>query len=110
MCEMAADWFNEAHTLSDGKKYTDPINAVEYLNNAIKLQPNYAETYYNRGVAYDKLGQYQRAIEDYNQAFRLNPDYAKAYNNRGINYLSQGNKKIGCFDAQKACIFETANC
>jgi len=36
MGETAADWFNKAIALSDGKKYTDPIKAVEYLNNAIK--------------------------------------------------------------------------
>jgi len=64
---------------------------------------NDAEAYHGRGFAYDKLGQYQRAIEDYNQAIRLQPDYTKAYNNRGINYLSQGNNKLGCSDAQKAC-------
>ena len=56
-----------------------------------------------RGIAYIKLGQYQRAIEDYNAAIRLKPDYAEAYNSRGIAYLKQGNKEMGCRDAQKAC-------
>jgi tetratricopeptide (TPR) repeat protein len=103
MGETAVDWFYKANALSDGKKYTDPIKAIEYLNNAIKLQPDYETYYYNRGVAYDNLGQYQPAIKDYNQAIRLQPDYPKAYNNRGINYLSQGNNTLGCSDAQKAC-------
>lgn len=103
MGETAADWFYKANALSDGKKYTDPIKAIEYLNNAIKMQPDDETYYYNRGVAYDNLGQYQRAIEDYNQAIRLQPDYPKAYNNRGINYLSQGNNTLGCSDARKAC-------
>jgi tetratricopeptide (TPR) repeat protein len=35
------------------------------LNNAIKLQPNDAKTYNQRGDAYKNLGQYQCAIEDY---------------------------------------------
>ena len=103
MGETAADWFSKAIALSDGKKYTDPIKAVEYLNNAINLKPEDKIYYYNRGVAYANLGQYQPAIKDYNQAIRLQPDYAKAYINRGINYLSHGNNTLGCSDAQKAC-------
>jgi len=103
MSETAADWFNKANALSNGKKYTDPIKAIEYLNNAIKLQPDDENYYYNRGIAYDNVGQYQPAIKDHNQAIRLKPDYSEAFNNRGINYLSQGNNTLGCRDAQKAC-------
>jgi tetratricopeptide (TPR) repeat protein len=61
----------------------------------------------NRGVAYNNLGQYQRAIEDYNEAIRQKPDFAYAYNNRGFVYLKQGNKNLGCRDAQKACALGT---
>ena len=43
-----------------------------------------AWAYYNRGVAYNKLGEYRRAIEDYDQALRLDPGDAIAYNNRTI--------------------------
>ncbi len=83
MSETADDWLMKAKELSDGQKYTDPLKAVEYLNNALKLRPRDAEAYYNRGVAYDNLGQYKNAIKDYNQAISLNPDFAEAYSNRG---------------------------
>ena len=65
-------------------KYTDPKKAIEYLSNAVRLQPYDAIAYNNRGIAYADLGDYQSAIEDYNQAIRLKPDYADAYNNRGL--------------------------
>jgi len=82
--------------------------AIEDYNEAIHLQPDFAAAYNNRGGAYAKLGQYQRAIEDYNEAIHLKSDFADAYSNRALFYLNQGNKNLGCYDAQKAC--ELGNC
>jgi hypothetical protein len=42
-------------------------------------------------------------MEDYNQTIRLKPDFVGAYGLRGVDYLQQGNKELGCRDAQKAC-------
>ena len=102
ICETAADWLNKASALSDGKKYTDPLKVIEYLNHAIKLQPDDAEMYYNRGVAYDNLGQYQPAIMDYSQAIRLKPDYADAYYNRGTLYNEIGRYQQAIDDFNQA--------
>ncbi|HNY50474.1 MAG TPA: tetratricopeptide repeat protein [Smithella sp.] len=100
MSETAEDWLNKAGAISDGSKYTAPFKAIEYLNNASKLQPENAEIYYNRGVAYDNLGQYQPAIKDYSQAIRLKPDYAEAFYNRGTIYneLAQYEQAISDFN------------
>jgi len=100
MSETAEDWLNKAGALSNGSKYTEPFKAIEYLNKAAELQPENAEIYYNRGVAYDNLGQYQPAIKNYNQAIRLKPDYAEAYYNRGTIYneLSQYQQAISDFN------------
>jgi tetratricopeptide (TPR) repeat protein len=99
----AVDWFNKAAALWDGKKLTDPKKAIEYLNKAIKLQPEHAYAYSNRGTAYYNLGQNQLAIKELNEAIRLKPDYVDAYDNRGVIYLLQGNKELGCRDVKKAC-------
>jgi protein O-mannosyl-transferase len=40
--------------------------------------------YLHRGVAFDKLGQFENAIKDYNIAIALNSEYYQAYNNRGV--------------------------
>ncbi|MGD0021364.1 MAG: tetratricopeptide repeat protein [Smithellaceae bacterium] len=99
----AKDWINKAIALWDGGKCSDPEKAIEYLNNAIKLQPDFAEAYYSRGRAYHDLGQYQRAIEDYTKAISLKPDFAFAYSSRGSAYLNKGNNNIACTDVRKAC-------
>jgi len=70
----------------------DPIElngharAIEDYDRAIELNPNFAEAYNNRGVAYAELNEHERAIEDYEKAIALNPNFAEAYNNRGVAY------------------------
>ena len=102
--EKAFDWFNKAVALN----YTDPQKSIEYLNNAIKLQPNYIDAYYIRGITYAKINQHQWAIEDYNKTISLKSDFVDAYKYRGYVYFKQGNKKLGCPDAKKAC--DLGNC
>ena len=50
---------------------------------AISKNENYAEAYYNRGIAMHKMEKLAEAISDFNRAIRLNPDYADAYYSRG---------------------------
>ena len=61
---------------------------------AIRLNPDLADSYYNGGRAYAKLGRYRLAIENYDKAIRLSPDYAKAYNNRGTAYGELGQYQV----------------
>ena len=64
--------------------------AVETYSYAIKLQPNDAEAYYNRGVAYSDKGKLDQAIQDYSKAIELKPNFVVAYYNRGIAYVKKG--------------------
>lgn len=102
MSITAADWFNKAQALWDGKKYTDPQKAIEYLNNAIKLQPNHASAFNSRGNAYADLGRYKRAVEDYNEAIRLKPDNVNAYINRGDVYYILCQYQLAIKDCNEA--------
>jgi len=65
--------------------------AIEDYNEAIRLDPNLASAYFNRGVWYQSG---DKAIADYNKAIELDPNYAEAYSNRNISYrkkhLEQG--------------------
>jgi lipoprotein NlpI len=51
-----------------------------------ETQQNLAVAFSDRGIAYARKGQYDRAIEDLDQAIRLNPNYAVAFSNRGLAY------------------------
>ncbi|GAH67543.1 unnamed protein product, partial [marine sediment metagenome] len=64
--------------------------AMADFNQALAINPNYAEAYNNRGVAHFHRGELDRAIKDYSQALKINPNYAKAYNNRGVAYCRKG--------------------
>ena len=99
----ADDLFNSALAICSGKKCINPKKATEYLNQAIKLRPDFVEAYGMRGNVYQKRGQYQNAVEDYNEVLKLNPGDPRAYFNRGTAYLMLGNEKLGCPDLHKAC-------
>jgi tetratricopeptide (TPR) repeat protein len=58
--------------------------AVELIDKAIKISPNNAAFYSNRGNALKELEQFDAAIADYDKAIQLKPDYADAYSNRGL--------------------------
>ncbi len=93
-------YFNKGLTYSNLGQHQ---KAIEYYNKAIDLAPDNIKSYNNRGISYVSLGQYQRAIENFSKAIILKEDYADAYGNRAAIYLNQGNKKLGCYDAQRAC-------
>ncbi len=61
----------------------DKQGAIADYNQAIKLNPQYANAYNNRGNARYDSGDKEGAIDDYTQAIQLNPQYADAYYNRG---------------------------
>lgn len=69
--------------------------AIAKYNQAIKLDPNYALAYHNRGMAFRKKGMYERAIADYNRVLQLKPNVAVVYYNRSLAYELLG-------DLQKA--------
>ncbi|OQY45844.1 MAG: hypothetical protein B6242_09400, partial [Anaerolineaceae bacterium 4572_78] len=66
---------------------------------SIRLDPESAITYYNRGRAYYNLHEYEKALTDYSEAIRLDPDDADAYFGRGNTYkqLKENDKAIADF-------------
>jgi len=53
-------------------------------NAAIKIDPNYADAYYNRGNLKTNTNKNEEALEDFNTAIKLNPTDSASFNNRGV--------------------------
>jgi len=64
--------------------------AIDSYKQALKIKPDYAEAYYNMGVALNDKGDPEAAIESYKQALKIKPDYAEAYNNMGVALNDKG--------------------
>ena len=65
--------------------------AIESYKQALKIKPDYAEAYYNMGVALNDQGNPEAAIESYKQVLKIKPVYVEAYNNMGVALNDQGN-------------------
>jgi protein O-GlcNAc transferase len=64
--------------------------AIKSYTSAIMLNPNYAEAYFNAGVAYQNLSNTAEAIEHYSRASQLEPKYAEAYSGLGTALKMMG--------------------
>lgn len=71
-------------------RYNDAINE---LTKAVELDPQSAEAYRQRGIAYRRSRRTGSAIADYTRAIELQPEWAEAYRNRGRAF--KDNKEYG---------------
>src|SRR6266566_7030494 len=87
--KSAQQWFEEGTTFRNLKRYQEALAAFEQ---AIRLDPNFALAYNNKGNALGNLKRYQEALAAFEQAIRLDHNYANAYYNKG-NALEALRKK-----------------
>lgn len=76
--------------------------AIEDVNKAIKLYPEFAEAYYNRGNLMAISGELPAAYDDYTRAIELDPELGEAYYNRGLVQIFMKDTRKGCMDLSKA--------
>src|SRR5208337_3658012 len=59
-----------------GFNATDLDEKIRFYSQAIRLKPDYAAAFNNRGVARLDIRDLDGALQDFNEAIRLRPDYA----------------------------------
>ena len=92
-----------ANRLNNNSKRTYNYDeAIADLNKAIKLFPDFAQAYYNRGNLEALSGRLPEAFENYSKAIELNPSFAEAYYNRGVIQIFMKDTRKGCLDLSKA--------
>ena len=92
----AQEWFEKGYNSNNAE------DKVYYYTQAIQLKSDYADAYYNRGVARGKQGDQTGAIIDYTEAIRIQPDDAQAYYGRGVSRNSQGDYTGAIIDYTEA--------
>ncbi|MFO8021961.1 MAG: tetratricopeptide repeat protein, partial [Perlabentimonas sp.] len=65
-------------------KSEDLMGALNDLNKAIELDPDFPEAYNIRGNLKCALGDFKGALKDFDKAIALNPDEGIIYYNRGL--------------------------
>jgi len=95
--ELAVELFKKAVAHYKIGSGTDPQKTIGYLNEAIRLKPDFADAYIQRGFVYADMKKYQMAIKDYDKAIILQlrdrlstGNRATAYSNRGAAYGNLG--------------------
>lgn len=68
----------------DWREKSNDDNAILELDEAIRLNPRFAEAFLLRGHAWFNKKEFDKAFDDYSSAIRIDPRSAKAYNSRGI--------------------------
>ena len=85
----------------DKEKKALLAQAVETLNQVIRLKPDWPEAHNNLGFALGSLGRYKEAVAEHAEAVRLRPDYAGALFNLAYAYKKSGDKKLALETHQK---------
>jgi tetratricopeptide (TPR) repeat protein len=97
--DLARAFANRGRAWSEKGEYS---RAMHDLDNAIRLDPGFADAYNYRGVANLSQGRYEQAIGDFGEAIRLDPNYAIAIYNRGLALQAQGRADEAAKDFARA--------
>jgi len=89
--------------------YSSPVRAVACYSRSIKLNPEYARSWNDRGVAYWWLGQKDKALVDYSQAIKLHPTESVHWYNRGLVYGHFGQYEKAIADYSRAIELKSQN-
>jgi tetratricopeptide (TPR) repeat protein len=87
----------------------DFLGAIGNFDEAIRLDPDDAQSYNIRGNVWDELGIFERALADYDEAIRIDPNNPAVYHDRAILWQRQGALDKALLDLDRAIRFSFAD-
>ena len=78
------------------------LKAIDIFTQNIKAELNTVQSYFERGFAYQRLGNRHRAINDYTKTIELDSSHVQAYHNRGLLYGELGKSQQAVIDLRRA--------
>ena len=98
---LGAAYLHRCHALVE---MGESRRAVSDCNRALRIDPENAEAYRLRGIAYQDQGRYRRAVQSYDEALRIDPQLAGAYQGRGFAHKALGEYSNAARDWELAII------
>ena len=99
-------YFEKGSNLFDIEDYTQCIN---WLNKALKHDPEHVQSLHIRALAKGKIADYQGAIDDFEKALVLQPANAVIVSDRALVYHFMGEKDKSMADFDRAVKLEPEN-
>ena len=96
---LAQPYLDRGNDLSD--RGQQDLAIFEY-DEAIRLNPEDANSYVLRGNSYSELGRHERGIDDFDRAIELDSGKAEVYRRRGDSYAALGQHDKAFEDYAKA--------
>jgi tetratricopeptide (TPR) repeat protein len=87
----------------------DFLGAIGNFDEAIRLNPDDAQSYNIRGNVWDELGMFERALADYDVATRLDPSNPAVFHDRAILWQRKGALDKALLDLDRAIRFSFAD-
>lgn len=86
---QAKSYFEQGRAYSKKKSWDLAITAYQQ---AVRIEPKFAEAWNNLGYCYRKVKQFDKALDAYKQAISLKPDFAYPHEYMARTYLAMGNQ------------------
>ena len=74
-------YFELGHLYYNSSDYN---KAIESLDKAIEIKPDYAGAWYNKGIVLGKLKHPDEALKAFDKAIEITPNYTDAWYNKGV--------------------------
>jgi len=77
-----------------------PQQALQYIERAIEVLPEYPAGHFARGTVLQAVGLYEEALQSFDQALTLKPDYVEALNNKAnlLHTLHRHHEALVCLE------------